>query len=483
MQRDGSEPSEFERVHQSFLDIEQEYGLFEVTIDGVPVWERARSQLHKCALKQSGAVAGLQTGIGLSVREYLQGIGLWAKNAFVRNPFLSGQRDFLFLGHQRRKRIEDGYWWDIYCDPLYEKLDLDYVHFERPYRVDHRRPPKTERLRYLDLIEYTGTLQRKTGIVSASIPGRAAQTLTAAEREFKNRIGIELDVTGAIRRQLELRRSTKWLYERLLSRVDPKIAVVLVSYSKETFIEACKDRGVPVVELQHGIIHEYHPGYAYPGDRPKETFPDYLFLFGDFWADAVEFPIGDDRIRSVGYPYLEARREAYAETPARDEVVFVSQRSIGQSLADIAVRLNRMIDHNVVFKLHPGEYENWESRYPDLSASAVTVIDTDEPPLYELFAESTVQVGVGSTALYEGIEFGLQTFVVDLSSVEYVRPLVERGYATLVTAPDEIASGIDETAPQVDSAPLFAEDAVENIHRAFADVLTEVGNDSGEQVS
>jgi hypothetical protein len=33
---------------------------------------------------------------------------------------------------------------------------------------------------------------------------------------------------------------------------------------KQTFVEACQAEGVPVVELQHGVVTNYHMGYSYP---------------------------------------------------------------------------------------------------------------------------------------------------------------------------------------------------------------------------
>ncbi|WP_206538427.1 hypothetical protein [Natronorubrum sulfidifaciens] len=244
------------------------------------------------------------------------------------------------------------------------------------------------------------------------------------------------------RETLHVRRTTLPLYRRLLERVNPELAVVVVSYGREPFIEACKEQDIPVVELQHGVIHEHHFGYLYSGPRTKETFPDYLLTFGDFWKDSFEFPIPDDRVVSVGYPYLEESVDKYDDVNTRDQLLFISQGTIGEQLSKFAMEVEQHpeIDHEIVYKLHPGEYDRWEDEYPWLLEADFEIVDSSEPPLYKLFSESNVQVGVGSTAVYEGLCFNLETFVYENSSV--LQPLVDEGSAAVVSTADELASAL-----------------------------------------
>lgn len=461
-------PETFDEVNEQWLAIETECELFDIRVDGVPVWERVRRNLYGKLLRKSGQFPDEMPSASIPVREYLTGIGLWLRNAVDRNPFFAPQRDVLVWGHERRKLLDDGYWWDIYCDPLYENLDIDALHLEEPFKNSHRKPARTERLRYLDLIEYTGTFQRKAGVTNTGIPQRAEEKFRKAELEFEKRIGVTPDVVKQIRHVVAVRRSTKWLYERLLDRIEPELVLVLISYDRETFVEVCQSRGIPVVELQHGIIHEYHPGYHYPGERTKEAFPDFFFSFGDFWNDQAAFPIDDDRVISVGYPFLEWQQERYSSRSTRDQVVFVSQQSIGVSLSKLAVEVSEQIPHDVVYKIHPGAYDTWKARYPWLTDADVRVVASDDPSLYQLFADSTIQVGVGSTALYEGLQFELATYIADLPSSEYTRPLVEEGYASIITNAEELVAAIssDEQQP-VDATHVFAENALENFEREF----------------
>ncbi|WP_271969547.1 hypothetical protein [Halorubrum ezzemoulense] len=337
---------------------------------------------------------------------------------------------------------------------------------ENPHLLSHHSPAKTKNLRYLEFIHYGGTLQRKLGLRSPSLPDDVVSRLREAEAEIRRRFDIEVDIVSEARDALHVRNTTLPLYERLLDRVDPEVVVLVVSYGKGTFIEACKRKGIPVVELQHGVIYDHHFGYSYPEGETKTTFPDYLLTFGEFWNENARYPIPDDRVIPVGYPYLEERLDAYDDVERSEQLLFISQGTIGRELSRFALEVHEddRIDHEVVYKLHPGEYDRWEEEYPWLAESDVRVIDDSEPPLYRLFAESSAQIGVGSTAVYEGLCFDLETFVFKPNGADVLWPLVEDGAASMIENVDELAGELRSSAgSQFDREWFFKSDSVANM--------------------
>lgn len=461
---------------REFEALEDDTGAFDIRVDGVPVWERIRFGVYQSLLEQDGmgqAHSTIEGGLG----DYVKGLLNWLKNWVHRNPFLAKSADVMFVGHQRRKMLEDGLWWDIYCDPIHEACEFDSVHFEYPYPLDHLQPAKTEGLRYLDLIVHGGTLQQTLGLNQVSVSRTISERFVEIEREISTRFGASLDIEGRVRHSLQRRRSTLWMYERLLERVSPEVVVLVVGYGKETLIEACKRAGIPVVELQHGVIHRGHLAYHFPGDRNKEMFPDYLLTWGKYWVDCVDYPIDDEHCIPVGYPYLEREREKYSDNERRDQVLFISQGAIGPDLSKFAVEFGNCTDKkDVVYKLHPGEYDRWRSEYPWLAESNLRIIDDESVPLYRLFTESTVQVGVFSTAVIEGLDFDLETFLVDLPGVEALDYLYENDYATVVDSPEQLKEELDNSPQHSDRpkmGPLFAEDATANVVSAIRWILAE----------
>lgn len=453
----SSTPSEF-------TSFELEHSLFEVRIDGVPIWERVRFHVFR-QIKEQNGTGQAHTEVGDSWQDYIRGAGLFLKNLVINNPYFTSSKEIIYVGHHRRKKQEDGYWWDIYCDPIHDACDQDYIHLEKPHQLSHLRPARTANLRYLDLIVFGGTLQQMVGVNGPTIPEAEQSRLEDTRDAIRDQFDADVDLLSMAQEVLHVRQTTLPLYRRLLERVDPELAVVVVSYERETFIEACKEQGIPVIELQHGVIYENHFGYSYPGPRTKETFPDYLLTFGEFWNNAVEFPIPDDRVISAGYPYLEQSVDKYNETDIKDQLLFISQGTIGEQLSKFAVEVDQSpeIHHDIVYKLHPGEYDRWRTAYPWLVDTEIEVIDSSEPSLYQLFSKSWGQIGVYSTAIYEGLHFDLETYLYECSGEEILQPLLDNGTAKLVSSIEELSSFLASSEGTFDDEYYFAPNATENI--------------------
>ena len=171
----------------------------------------------------------------------------------------------------------------------------------------------------------------------------------------------------------------------------------------------------------------------------------------------------------VGYPYLEQRRSQYVDTETAEQILFISQGTIGEQLSKFALEVDQHpeIDYNVVYKLHPGEYDRWREEYPWLVNTDFEVIDGSEPPLYQLFAESSVQVGVYSTAVYEGLAFDLETYVYDCSGSNVLDSLIEEGSAELISSAEELASSLGTNGASFDSDYYFAPNATERMCKIF----------------
>lgn len=452
----------------NFRTFESDLSLFDLRVDGSPVWERIRFKVWREITEQTGR-GQAHTGIEKDASDYLRGGHLFAKNLLVKNPFLADEADVMYFGHPRRKKAPDGYWWDLYCDPIHEKCDFEYVHFESDHRLEHLSPAKTENLRYLDLINYGSTIQRLLGASGPAIPSWIDDRLAEAEAEIQNRFNAEVDLRSLVRRQLDHRRTKLWLYKRLLRRVDPDIVVVVVSYGNHNVIEVCKQEGIPVVELQHGVIHRNHLGYSFPEEASIELFPDYLLVWGNYWKTSAHLPIREDRVSSVGFPYMEQRKQDYAGVSSNNQILFISQGTIGAQLSRFACEVNAhpSVDHDVIYKLHPGEYDRWQDEYPWLVGTDFEIVDNSKPPLYKLFVESSVQIGVGSTAIYEGLCFDLETYVYDCPGSSVLEPLVDEGAAELVSSVEELASSLGTGKMTFNREYYFQSNATENACQAL----------------
>lgn len=463
-------------LFEKFSQLEEDLDLFNQKIDNVYFWERVRFPVYMHLMESTNITGQPHTRLERTPANIGRRSLLALKNIFYKNPYCVPQAELLFLGSPRRKLLDDGKWWDIYCDPIIEFLDNTYVYLETDYLNRHFTPAKTLNIWYLDFPLFLAAVKQELGISTVSLKKQDVLLLQEIENQLEQRFGVRVDLQRQVIRNLCLRKSTLPVYRRILEKVNPKLVILVESCGKETFIEACKEAHIPVVELQHGVTGKYNPCHSFPGPgQLKRTYPDYLFLFGDFWKEDIQYPIGLDRIYSVGYPYLEREASKYLGVEKQDQLLFISQGTVGEKLSHFAVELSKRknFSFTIVYKLHPGEYARWRSAYPWLLGTNIKVIDSDDIPLYQLFAESKIQVGLNSTAIYEGLYFNLKTILLNLPGVEYMDRLIEQQIAHLVSSVNEIVEIIQQQRfTKIDTSYFFKPNARHNVHKILDELLS-----------
>jgi hypothetical protein len=212
--------------------------------------------------------------------------------------------------------------------------------------------------------------------------------------------------------------------------------------------ELAKEMGIPTIELQHGTMHAAHAAYQFPeGCGEIAYFPQYEFTFSEYWKTCAHLPIPEEHVKVTGYPYFERQLDRYRDVKKEEKttVIFVSQGTIGIELSRLAADLSELLDpeqYHIIYKLHPAEYEGWKSRMPWLKKDTIEVVDSREHNIYEYFAKCHIQVGVYSTAIYEGLGFGLTTYIYHIGHADTLADLCAQGYASYVSGAEELCRAI-----------------------------------------
>jgi hypothetical protein len=237
-------------------------------------------------------------------------------------------------------------------------------------------------------------------------------------------------------------------------------------------VEASHSVSIPVVELQHGVMDQQHLGYNFPPEVTVRQFPDYLLIWGEYWRDSMSPPLPADRIFTVGYPWLEQNLNRLDNNQRTDQIVFISQPHIGEELSKFAIECanDRRITDDIIYKLHPKELDGWKTRYPWLYESRMPVVGNQSSSLYELFAQSRAQVGVASTAIYEGLCFDLDTYIYNIDGADRLMSLVDDGVARLIDSPRDLTRDQAHDLNEFDLDHYFKEDALENTCRALEEL-------------
>lgn len=432
---------------QDFIDIEKKLKLYDDTVEGVNYWVYTRYDIwNKIILRNCLGLSVAHNMPQMSVFQVLARVAKMTFAVLKKGRTHKKNVDILFMNHQRRK-YNNGYYECIYTDELCSRFENSVV-LEHTYQLGHKKPVMTKNLVYTDFVVLKGEIVKllyKTilRINYRKLLQKIRLRIGTPLQELKNLYGDAVDSKKIERRIADViieYKAVRGYYEKMITAINPKVMVEVVAYSFDCMLatEICKEKNIPVIELQHGTINE-HLAYEYAFGSKIKQFPDRIFLYSQFWKNQIHVPIESDSLIVTGFPYYERQKKEAEPIPKyMDEkvnILFISQGEIGDKLARLAVELSKEIDtsrYRIIFKLHPGEYAIWEERYSELDNGIIEIVDNDMMPLYNYFVSSAIQVGVHSTALYEGIGFGLHTYIYNISRADRMQRLCDMRYAEIV---------------------------------------------------
>ncbi|MDD3412690.1 MAG: hypothetical protein PHY47_01710 [Lachnospiraceae bacterium] len=375
---------------------------------------------------------------------------LFTKKYKIFENLMNGE--ILVFNHPRRVKKGDLYEC-VYTDDIVSKLKNVRV-LESSYQSKHFEPTNTQNLIYLDQVEVLSELQYYYyRIFQKKNYDKDKENFYHIAKKLKNyiqeyfEVNINADVlTNCLFQGYCVYRFSYHAMEKIFQTMRPKIIIECASYCTPIVMianEIAKLKNIPTIELQHGVMGKNHMGYNY-AEKGIVQFPDIILTYSEYWNRVTRFPLDKENVIACGYPYFERNVQEYIKKGImrKKQVLFISQTVIGMTLSKFAVELydkvKDLCDYTFVYKLHPGECSDWKKRYPELADSDICVIDNNEKSIYELFAESSVQIGVFSTAVYEGLGFGLKTFLVKAYRSEDMEELCKEGYATMVESVEPI---------------------------------------------
>ncbi len=443
---DQNEPT-LKEINHFLLDLESDLNLFEKKTDGIYYWERVRHSIHKKVIKKvqgfySNTTSGEETEKFDRPKEVSNQLAKGIKNAFVKNPYVGPKSDIVFYGKGRRRQLNDRTWYDIHLDPIVEYIDKEYTFIEPT-----GGPPEafSDNRRYLMFPRLVSNVAQKLGC-RYELPEKDESLLREFEFTVENEFGVTVDAISKVERELSNRQLRLPLYQKVIEQIDPEVCFMTYGHSHHsTFIEACHDNSVTVVDVQYCAVDPNYWPYHYPGEQTRRVKPDYLFLWGEFWKEAAALPCDDDEIYVTGFPYFERQLKKYESVEKKNQLLFISNSKSGPHLSKFAARLAELdIEQEIVYKLHGGEFDTWRTDYPELAKSAdqgkLTVLDEVEGSLHKLLAESQAQVGVSSTALYEGLGFNLPTYILNVPYSYEMKNVIETNGVELVDDVQILAS-------------------------------------------
>jgi hypothetical protein len=435
-------------LFEDFIVFEKENDLLNLKIKDIPVWEFIRVGVFTQIKEQ---LTTKNTNIHeIKFKKSFRVIYEFIMNILFYNPFfISKQKQYLILNHPRKK-IDEGYYIDIYTDPWLSVLNDNYYVFEGFVNINfaHYKPTKTKNLYYLDVLQLPSHLIRFLP-VSVKFSGAELQIIEEIENKIKNRWSIQnFGLKNKIEYTIKRLKFVKPGINRLLKKTNPSKIINVVSYSfiNQAFTYYAKNRNIPVFELQHGTVGKYHIAYNIGTNElnASETFPDYFLAWGENWVKNARMPIAWGKIKIIGFPYFETFKLMDYKNRDLKQILILSQYR--NDIADFAIQIaEKLPEHKIVYKAHPSEYltiDNLLARFKYIPN--IQIVANDIIHLYELFSQSNFVIGVNSTALIEAIAFCPNIYILKLPGWEYFEDLKENDSLKFIKNADEAKSIIQK---------------------------------------
>ena len=255
-----------------------------------------------------------------------------------------------------------------------------------------------------------------------------------------------------------------------LKKTNIKSLIIVNSYGFNHFVWAAKKLNIKTIELQHGIISNLHLGYHYPSSKIDsiDCFPEYLLTFGNFWNELAKIPIIKNRIVANGYFFFNKQVAKYQNLNIQkmNKILVISQSTIGERLSKEIIKMAKELkDFEIIYKPHPKEIITQTSYLQELSKFKNITI-ANNTSLYALFAECEWQIGVFSTALFEGLGFGLKTIILKLPGWQNLKSLDNLKGVNFISDFKQAIKIIKNETEQPELNYFFSDNALEK-HKSF----------------
>ena len=405
--------------------LENKYNLLDFEIDGIKVWQYKRMDIYY-NLAQKLNILTQPHGI-ISKKEKIFKFFLFVKNSIFYNPiFHNNKIDKLIIPHSRKKNY-NGEEIDIYTHFFIENLikeNKTFIELEPPYLGSHTKNNKKDRYFNDYIILFSNLLS-----IFVNINNNNLKTINLCNKEIEETISKEFNLNFILEKAAKKFKIENILYFKLLKKLSPKEIYIVVSYSGYApLIKAAKKLKIEVIEFQHGTFSEYHLGYSYP-ERKKELdyFPNKFLVWSQYWKDLISFPILKENIIVKNFEYFENEKNKYKNIlKNKNQALVISQGAISSKIAEyILERWDYFEKFKIVYKLHPGEIASYKNNLPLVELLKKENVELDlNTDLYSLFMSSEYQIGVFSTAIYEGIDFNCKTILLNLPGIEYMTKFI-----------------------------------------------------------
>lgn len=449
---------------KKFIQAEMEGNFFNFEYEGIPIWWFARDKVFYTIFKKMSDIdMNKPSADTLSIKQ----VCIKTYDSLHINKFT--KKDILVVSTSlaRREKV-DGRDYDIFFDFLSETAFAnDYAVLETPDNRMHSKNPYSKYRYYGDKLIILGNLNRKLAKLSSKF------YVNQYLYEYCQHVhGKMLNITPALEidelyqiilKEYLFARSSIGTAENYLNEIKPKVILVECGYgpSRMAIQYAAKRQGIPVIELQHGLIIpdgiEYFFGATDKKLMKNAPLPDVIAVYGPhFKRILLRNPFfNESMIKVVGCPYLWEKVKIQSPGKKNNNVLITSQPGYTEFYINLALELSKRIDNIITIKTHPNENITQKLK---MKIKDINIVSSNRP-LYEFLKESDIHISAGSTSHLEAMLFGLKDIIVSNNAFDcHFSFLVDMGVPT-ASSVEEVEEAIKKY-PMIDDAYSYVQNQV-----------------------
>ena len=421
-------------------------------VGGVEAWPLMRIRCGFELIEQA------QNGAGRSRRQSRitrarRVLGGRMSRAFARardakgNASLTAPAQAVFLSDGISYSQVGGMWMEKFCDPIIQQLDrmqlksllLSPLH---EYRIPRYSPSEFIQCE-LDRIAFSAM----TRLPEPDLPG------FAEFREWFQATGMSAPAMSWLRQTcLRVHRMSEYFSE-ILRRTGCALALVVNYYSPTgmAFVLACRQRGIPVVDIQHGVAGDLHFAYGRWGRVPPQGFrllPTHFWCWQRTDADDVNRWAADcgQRVILGGNPWLQewngdesrwvretdqAILSIKRHHPNAVHALVTLQSRIGNDQTPHTLAMLRQAGSGVFWwiRLHPAQLAERHRIARHLGTLPAEVDQATDLPLPALLRQMDVHVTHSSSSVLEAAAMGIPSIVTSTYGAELYEAQIRNGMA------------------------------------------------------
>jgi len=441
--------------------IEEKFPVAEWVIDGIHIWPIVRineNKLPKHEVQSKSLSRSYSTKISKRVSYFSNQIYshryylLYYLKDLKNNQKLTKLCDAIFVTSTRQRGfyLNNG-WYDISCDPFIDFFDknnlkccvLEFTSHAK-YKIPRFRKSKFIQPSF-DLIPILSKLNSRQKC-SYRLDGYQALQQLLERKGLSN----YLPDINYLMKQIRLVNSYKEFYIRIFSKVKPKIGFCVCYYGKKgmAFNLACREFGIPSVDIQHGVAGELHRAYGKWNSIPQNGFellPTFFWCWSEVEAKSInKWRIKESRFHipivggALGIQKWLSENTAFSKYKGKAQEIIrpdkinllVTHQGIKLPKWFIEIIKSAPSNYKWFIRLHPKPKRSMRNIDDIMKAEKnenVDIKNATELPLMALLERINIHITLWSSIVLEAKQFGVPSIVIHENGKDLFKNEIENG--------------------------------------------------------